>query len=157
MDWPDDVRKAFWTLLCALETQTVHSDRHGEKIDPFVWRGDREGLRQIESLCDQGGVPSRFFIVEAEKATRGVCMSTDDLRKFVESENPAAPASRQGFAERLARVSKEMRRVRQPPRKIERKPLEERRDVRGYRRIGPNGKALRRREGLPCTARQIRP
>jgi hypothetical protein len=140
-DWTADERKAFWALLHAVETEIVHSDRYGEKIDPVVWRGVRGGLRQIESLCEQGAVPFRFFIVEAEKAMRGVRVSTDDLRKFVESEKLAAPASPPGLAERLARVSKEMRPIRQPPHKIERKP-EERRDVHAYQRIGPNGEAL---------------
>jgi hypothetical protein len=138
-DWPDDVRKAFWALLYALETQAVHSDRYGEEIDPLVWRGDREGLRQIQSLCDQGAVPFRFFIVEAEKATRGVRVYTDDLREFKESEKPA-PASRPGFAERLAHVSKEMRPVGQLPLRIERK-LEKRRDAHTRPRRGRNREA----------------
>jgi hypothetical protein len=139
-DWPEDVRKAFWALSRALETGTVHSDRYGEKIDPLVWRGCREGLRQIESVCDQGALPFRVFIFEAEKAMGGVRVSTDDLRKVVESEKPAAPAG-PSFAERLARVSKEMRPVRQLPLKIERK-LEKRRDAHTHPRTGPHNKAL---------------
>jgi hypothetical protein len=109
-DWPEDVRKAFWALLHVLETGTVHSDRYGEKIDPLVWRGCREHLRGIESLCDKDLLPFRVFIFEAEKAMGGVRVSTDDLRKVVESERPAAPAG-PSLAERLARVSKEMRPV----------------------------------------------
>jgi hypothetical protein len=140
-DWTADERKAFWVLLHAVESETVHSDRYGEKIDPIVWRGVREGLRQIESLCEQGAVPFRFFIVEAEKAMRGVRVSTDDLRKFAESKKLAVPATRQGFAERLARVSKEMRPVGQLPLKIERK-LEKRRDAHTHPRIGPSREAL---------------
>jgi hypothetical protein len=139
-DWPDDVRKAFWALLRALETGTVHSDRYGEKTDPLVWRGCRDGLRRIESACDQGALPFRVFIFEAEMAMRGVRVSTDDLRKVAESEKPAAPAG-PSFAERLARVSKEMRPLRQLPLKIERK-LEKRRDAHTYPRTGPNNKAL---------------
>jgi hypothetical protein len=139
-DWPDEVRKAFWALLYAVETQTVHSDRYGEKIDPLVWRGVREGLRQIQLLCDQGAVPFRFFIVEAEKATRGVRVSTDDLREFKESEKPA-PASRPDFAERLAHVSKEMRPVGQLPLRIERKP-KKRRDPHSHPRTAPKRETL---------------
>jgi hypothetical protein len=77
-DWPEDVRKAFWDLLHALETGAVHSDRYGEKTDPPVWRDRREWLRPIESLCDQDLLPFRFFVVEAEKAMRGVRVSTDE-------------------------------------------------------------------------------
>jgi hypothetical protein len=91
-EWPDDVRKAFWALLRALETGTVRSDRYGEKVDPLVWRGYRDWLRRIESVCGQDALPSRVFIVEAENAMRGVRISTDDLRKLAESEKPAAPA-----------------------------------------------------------------
>ena len=139
-DWPDDIRKAFWALLRALETGTVHSDRYGEKTDPLVWRDRREWLRPMESACGQGALPFRVFIFEAERAMRGVRVSTDDLRKLAESEKPAAPAG-PSFAERLARVSNGMRPAGQLPLKIERK-LEERRDAYTYPRTGPNNKVL---------------
>jgi hypothetical protein len=98
-DWTAHERKAFWILLYALGTQ-IDADRYCETFVPRAWPGAWEGLRQIDALCDQGAVPFRFFIVEAEKTTRGVRVSTgDSIRAFCPDSGEEQPASKRRASE----------------------------------------------------------
>jgi hypothetical protein len=121
------------------------------KIDPREWRDARQaaikqGPPPVLPFYDPGMPHHDFFIifVWTESFLRDVVVLIADVLEVFpakESEEPSATAGRSGFAERLARVSKEMRPVGQLQVRIGRN-LESRRDAHTHPRTAPNREAL---------------
>ncbi len=120
-DWPSEVREAFWALLRSLEEDTVRSTLCGvDPIDPRRWRNDRLALRSEESISGTLGHP-RYFIVEVERATHNVFVSTADLVKVFPAESaeeqPRPTPLPKTQAERVAAVLREAYPAGRPSRK----------------------------------------
>jgi hypothetical protein len=155
--WANGVGAAFKTLWQELEHGTIRAYRRVgpngpyPKIDPREWRDARQAaIRQgpppVLPFYDPGMPHHDFFIIFVWTAPvlRDVVVFIADVLELFpvkQCEEPAPTAGRSGFAERLARVSKEMRPVGQLPVKIERK-LEKRRDAHSHPRPGPKREAL---------------